>query len=283
MLDSFTERNASLVNMTSNAGGLSKSSNLTVPSTELAIARSDRSIANLSSSPSGLKKNDPMAWWITHMEEFERTRRRNPAIETHSLSFPDFIRPLVNPTEDCNLWGPLCQTGTIEVELNLTTKITTTTVPCSYYLSAQAKSAVRPGYIWANPDYQTSFGHSRECSAYAQVFKAAGKPDEEKVRSSVFAFSNCGSNIFDHSQRPEQYTPPGVSNYNVGGGAKDFFYCGDCSLDIKEIRLLYFPDATSVDCSQRFANSTSKRLIQLKNSFKKGCIIYDKWIDFCQR
>lgn len=191
------------------------------------------------------------------MIEYERTRAET-ASKTHPPSFPDFIRPSANPTEVCNLWGPLRQTGSIEVELNLATKTTTTTVPCSYYLSAQANSAMPPGYILASHDYQASFGHSPECSAYAQVLRANKLPDKEQVRSSISAFSNCGNDAFDHSRSPHQYIPPGVSNYHVGGGARDYYCCGDCTLDIMEIRLLYFPDATSIACSQRLTNTTYK-------------------------
>lgn len=267
-LESSTGRNnTSFLNMTGAAGGLNKTSNLTVPSTESAIPSNYKSPATLSSTLSGSSKNDPMAWWITHMSEYERTRGKD-SVSTPQSSFPAFIRPSVNPTDDCNIWGPLCQTGFIEVGLNLTTKITTTTVPCSYYLSAQAESAIPPGRFLAPKDYQASFGHSPECSAYAQVFRA-GDPDEEQVRSSVSAFSNCGSDAFAHSQRPREYTPPGVSNYNVGGGARDYFCCGDCSLAVTEIRLLYFPGATSVQCSQSFANTTSTNVLSSSKILSK--------------
>lgn len=265
-LESSTGRNTPFVNMTSAAGGLNKTSNLTVPSTESAVARNHKSPAALSSTLSNSSKNDPMAWWITHMSEFERTQVKNH-ISTDQSSFPDFIRPSVNPTDDCNLWGPLCQTGFIEVGLNLTTKITTTTVPCSYYLSAQSKSALPRGYGWAPHDYQASFGHSPECSAYAQAFNEEDL--DEQLLSSVSGFSNCGSDAFAHSQRPRQYTPPGVSNYNVGGGARDFYCCGDCSLAVKEIRLLYFPGATSADCSQSFANTTSTNFLSSSKILSK--------------
>lgn len=72
----------------------------------------------------------------------------------------------------------------------MTTTVTTTTVPCSYYLSAQAQSvptawvylppqlqAVPTGWVEAaksrpNADFLASFGRSSECSIYADDLKA---------------------------------------------------------------------------------------------------------------
>ena len=201
-----------------------------------------------------------------------RTTATNTSKTTSS--FPRFARPTINPTKDCDLWGPLCQTGSIVVDVNLTSTVKKTTVPCSDYLSAQAESA-QPGYLknrgrhgnyWPPAtDYQHSFGRSPQCKSYAHHFvetfdvsSAASTTHAKNVRrddwkpvitpEGPLTFSNCATSL---PQRPEYYTPPGVSNTIVGWGGPgyDYYCCGDCSLDVSEIRLLYFPGPTASNCS----------------------------------
>ena len=79
--------------------------------------------------------------------------------------FPDFIRPSINPSAECNIWGPLCQTGSIAVDVNLTTTSTPTIVAC---LSAQSFSAIGNGFRPNQySDYMQSFGRSPDCASYA--------------------------------------------------------------------------------------------------------------------
>ena len=94
------------------------------------------------------------------------------------IELPNFIRPSVNPMTGCNLWELLCQTDFVEVAVNMTTTITTMTVPCSYYLSTQAQS-VPTAWVWeaddksrTNADFLSSFGRSPECLGYANYLKA---------------------------------------------------------------------------------------------------------------
>ena len=60
---------------------------------------------------------------------------------TSSTQCPNFIGPRVNLMVGCNIFDPLCQTGNIIVDVDVTTTRTTTEVPCSYFLSAQSASA----------------------------------------------------------------------------------------------------------------------------------------------
>lgn len=39
----------------------------------------------------------------------------------------------------------------------------------------------------------------------------------------------------------------------------DFYCCGSCTLRIGEIKLLYFPPASSDGCSQNLLNTTSQK------------------------
>ncbi len=204
-------------------------------------------------------------------------------ISASSSEFPNFIRPSINPTAECNLWGLLCQTGLIAVGVNMTSTVTTTTVPCSYYLSAQAESA-SPGFLRRGPlqwppeyDYLSSFGHSPECSAYAAYEEAhpiyygwSGRSDTVPVEErqsidhnemiSAYSPTQCG---LDFKDDPKYYTPPGVSNFHgLGGPGFDWFCCGGCTLHIPEIRLLYFPTSGTDHCSSDMKTISSQGVVQ---------------------
>lgn len=238
-----------------------------------------------------------------NLASFNNTAQRNNTSSEVANSTPNFIRPSANPTANCNLWGPLCQTGSIVVSVNLTTTVTTTTVPCSNYLSAQAESA-KPGYLTnrgkfynympPNSDYQASFGRSPECKSYVDHFVGNFDVSSEKlvqdvlklrtednsisilsnhdnhhpitIPSGTLTLPNCGHNQLQHS---EYYTPPGVSNSVQGSAGKDDYYCcGDCSLFVSEIRLLYPPGATTSSCSLASHGVTSSSSV-LHTSFSK--------------
>lgn len=195
---------------------------------------------------------------------------------TSSFKFPDFsyIIPY-GQTQDCNIYGPICQTGSITVGVNLTTATTSTVLPCSSYLSTQfayleyEEYKLYPGVsnisglvndlandgwlgeVWMIPglrDWNINFGHSPECRSYA-----------EAMRSGEYTFSECGrSNTvipassgvsFDYP--PE--IPPGF--VRLWDGEITGTCCGNCSLNIPEVRLYYFPDKSTIDCHN---NQTSE-------------------------
>lgn len=152
-----------------------------------------------------------------------------------------YIIPSQN-TQKCNIYGPLCQTGTITVGVDLVSKTTTTTLPCSAYLTAQSKylninnpqpCAIRPFY----PDIWTEgFGHSPECATYADLWAREGQ----------YTLSSCGGNhtvaTFSAGACAPEQIPPGVRNK-----LQAFYYdcCGNCTVDIPEVRLHYFQDENS--------------------------------------
>lgn len=181
-----------------------------------------------------------------------------------SNAFPNFIRPSINPASGCNLWGPLCQTGLIEVDVITANSTTKTTVPCSYYLSAQTKSA---GTFYPNLDYLRSFGHSPECASYADALQAQHGPGApEWGYPLTLTFPNCPPPLQSYSPYSPftpfvdqaQYLPPGVSNHQreFGAGASDFYCCGQCTFSIPEVRLLYFAP-TTYDCSTTYNRTVS--------------------------
>ena len=175
-----------------------------------------------------------------------------------------------NQTQDCNIYGPVCQTGSMTVAVNLTTTTSTVVLPCSSYLSAQSvyiESLNPDGFfqesygIEDDPlvDWQTNFGESPECRAYANA-----------IKKGQYTASNCGNNttinlvsydiLFD-SPSP---IPPGVEQWL----AEEYMFtcCGNCSLKIPEVRLFYFPVDTNVDCQN---NQTSNLTSSVSDSIQK--------------
>ena len=205
---------------------------------------------------------------------------------TSSFNFSDF--PYVIPygqSQDCNIYGPVCQTGSITIGVNLSTATTNTVLPCSSYLSAQFahleyEQFVRLEYIkyedfpgvnksselaqdlvdygWlANVDqiprlrdWNINFGQSPECRSYAKA-----------MSSGKYTFSDCGGSktvISTSAGVSNNYTypseiPPGLVRF------VDRFYnqtcCGNCSLNIPAVRLYYFPNKSTIDCHN---NQTSE-------------------------
>ena len=157
-------------------------------------------------------------------------------------SFPNFIRPSVNPTTGCDIFGPLCQTGTIVVAVNLTSTTTITTVPCSSYLSAQSASVNAiysvNNYDGTGPiDYLSSFGRSPECTSLLSEYDSA-----------VTTFSNCPNDSSGLRTASSDYFPLGIYNQGLKGALGSYLCCGSCSLNVDKIRVLYFPGADD-ECS----------------------------------
>lgn len=186
---------------------------------------------------------------------------------TSSTSISDFsyIIPY-GQKQECDIYGSHCQTGlvgSITVGVNLTTATTTTVLPCSAYLSAQftylwnqtGAGIPEQGYpIIQNGGSQlgdfnygdpwgTNFGRSPECRSYA-----------EAIRQGQLAFSDCGIDNTtvqtDEWDLPAIYllqNYPGLVRYFDEGDPSDTC-CGNCSLDIPEVRFYYFPDKSIGDC-----------------------------------
>ena len=163
---------------------------------------------------------------------------------TSEASQFSFIIPY-NQTQACDIYGPLCQTGSISVGVNLTSTTSTTVLPCSSYLTAQSSFLASVGSAQAdgiafddNPwpdEWWTDFGRSPECRSYAR---------------GQYTASNCGN-----GNHPVQI-PPTVTRY--WSPDQELTCCGNCSLEIPEVKLYYFPDGTTTGCDQnQTSNSTS--------------------------
>lgn len=147
-------------------------------------------------------------------------------------------------SQECNIFGPICQTGSITVGVNLTHATTSSVLPCSSYLKAQSQYILPETDNYMSLNYAPGpwldyFGHSPECRSYARA-----------NWDGQYTFPECGnsSTVFQgygNSGLPSQI-PPGVQRYF--SPEYTGFCCGNCSLDLSELRLYYFPDSTVTDC-----------------------------------
>ena len=191
-----------------------------------------------------------------------------PLFSTTPAPYFPYIIPY-GQTQECDIYGLACQTGSITVGIDLTTTTMTTVLPCSSYLTAQSNYIVNAGQL-QNGDqvmqwiggigtgivgtWAASFGRSPECSSFAQAFS-----------NSRYTFSDCGSSNTILSTQvfwegtfgyPPQI-PPGLARYYDGLDISSTC-CGNCTLDFSEMRLYYFPDGNSTDCQYNgTSNSTS--------------------------
>ena len=179
---------------------------------------------------------------------------------TSSSTAPPLSFPYIIPygrSQECDIYGPICQTGSITVEVNLTYATTTSVLPCSSYLKAQSQylqppnSAVSydPLYVidyrdwnYIPRDWLINFGQSSECKSYAEAYNRR-----------QFTFPDCSTSskvlMPDDADVLDYYPwqiPPGLirrfSPLYID------FCCGKCSLEASEVRLYYFPDTTITNC-----------------------------------
>ena len=169
-------------------------------------------------------------------------------------------------TQECDIYGPLCQTGSITVTVNLTNVTTATVLPCSSYLTLQSyylKATVGEGSggfpRWTSDPWYTIFGRSPQCTSLAQAYSRG-----------QITLSNCGNrdtviktellSIMDDGEDPGDISslqqPPGVYR-EFGMNYWGTCCSGNCIVDISEGRLYYFPDSTMTDCASNSTNNST--------------------------
>ncbi len=174
----------------------------------------------------------------------------------------------MNPSAECNLWGPTCQTGSIVVDVNVKNSITPTTVACSYYLSAQSESAAFDADLDNSLTYSRSFGRSHGCTSY-------------KNQGFSISIPNCGSNASGTLMPPSNHLPIGVGaeiqvpavpietgsafGDKIQGQVVEASCCGSCWFQLHRVRLIYFPTVSQSSCVQSH-NTVSARNNLLSNS-----------------
>ena len=99
--------------------------------------------------------------------------------------------------------------------------------------------------------YSSSFGRSPQCTSYAEGWK------NYQTTTAAWDFPKC-DNSSGTLKEPDFYIPPGVFGHHIANG---YECCGPCQLDIREIRLVYFPEDGEVKtCSNGTAtNGTVSR------------------------
>ena len=129
---------------------------------------------------------------------------------TSVISSPfSFLIPY-NQTQSCDIYGPLCQTGSITVAVSRGAGTTNTALPCSSYLTAQSsylsgfQDPDEPGAMFARwpVDWQSGFGRSPECKSYAQAYSNGGQ----------YTLSGCPANDAPIPHPPPPPPPPPTSS-----------------------------------------------------------------------
>lgn len=176
-------------------------------------------------------------------------------------------------TQDCDIYGSPCQTGSITVGVNLTTATTTTVIPCSSYLSAQFTylwnqtnfgvptqdrlDSGNKGDGWENGEgdpWGTNFGQSPQCRSYAEAYQQGQSTFADCAISNASIQTDGGLSAADLL---EAY-PGLLRNFDTYAMEQTGYCCGNCSLDIPEVRLYYFPDKSTVHCrDNQTSNFTS--------------------------
>lgn len=196
--------------------------------------------------------------WLSHWSRFELAQLSTSSYFASQASKFTYSIPYGQPQE-CDIYGPLCQTGSITVAVNLTNVTTATVLPCSSYLILQSYYLRAAGDLYEGDYYQdhwyTSFGRSPQCTSFAQAYSRG-----------QFTLSNCGNKntVINIDLSPYGADPGGIPSLQQPSGMLREFSmnylgtcCGNCTVDISEGRLYYFPDNTSTDCrSDETYNST---------------------------
>ena len=146
---------------------------------------------------------------------------------------------------ECDIFGPLCQTGTVTISLDIDGTTKATAVPCSSYLTVQSAwvslreesmVSTKQASSWAS-----SFGRSPECTSFAK----AAFPNQQFPASPPPPLSRCPNNSSGLLKPFNDYLPWGVQRYGSNG---TYDCCGECKLCIPSVRVLYFPDPNAPTC-----------------------------------
>ena len=173
------------------------------------------------------------------------------------LSYENFLLLPSDQAGNCDVFGPLCQTGTATISLNIREATTTSVVPCSSYLAAQSSwislhltDGERDLGGASKSSWISSFGRSPECTAFARAVYS----DHVLLESARPSLTGCPSNDSGVLGPFQNYLPPALESSGYG---RYWLCCGGCTLNVPALRLLYFPDP-SLSCDQ--LNSTNSTI-----------------------
>ena len=183
------------------------------------------------------------------------------------ISYPAFVPlssnvpTLSNSTGGCDVYGPLCQTGSTVVGFKRRSTIATTTVACSHYLSANAQT-VRTNSA-AHSSWLRGFGRSPQCSSYAEIIRgsASGSSDFGVLSSCTDDGHKFGATVLP----ARGFLPPGIS-MPFGVNESTVHCCGPCAIFIPRVELLYFPEDGDVPCSKTIDTAKPSTITASANS-----------------
>lgn len=191
-------------------------------------------------------------------------------------NYPNFVYDY-NTTKigSCDIFGALCQTGTIEALVTHNGTTSTTAVACSDYLSAQKyayQSMHQYEGIGDPGQYALSFGRSPQCSTYVRLsqqnaalngatqtyattdsyFNAAYYSSVQLENYSLAGYSLSGTVQIAPKVTPLAGCPanasvldpslyPGAVRHSAGAG-HTWDCCGWCLLMVPELQVFYWPD-----------------------------------------
>lgn len=149
-----------------------------------------------------------------------------------SKSYVARVNPSAKPVSNCNIWVPLCQTGFIVVDVNVTKTTQKAIMPCSHYLSAQSafmEHVILDPSRWSTYDLYTSLWQSPECTSYAKYLQA--KILFQLLFASGRSIVSIAHLTYSDLAYPQQYC------------------CGPWAIIINEVKVLYFHEKSLATCS----------------------------------
>ena len=215
-------------------------------------------------------------------------------------SYPNFVYGNYETTNigSCDLFGALCQTGTIEALVNHNGSTSTTSVACSKYLSAQRhayESAHQVEGIGYPGAFAASFGRSPQCSSFLRlsvqsdasvgitrsydttVWSGWGPSYWSSIRSqdySLAGYTLSGTSWIAPKATPLPGCPSNASVYDTGlypgglhhyaGAGHEWDCCGWCILSVPELQVFYWPDQSINGSSGLTMTNTTRSNLEPK-------------------
>ncbi len=171
---------------------------------------------------------------------------------TNAADYPPFIMPTINPTESFDIYGPLCQTGSIAVGVRTANDATmTTTVPCSCYLTAQSLTVNPTAEPW-----HLGFGRSPQCLSLWEIRIRPSLAIDAPIYSSCPMGHYPGAPNQDFSGlHAINETMPQLPGKVVAIDKDSDSCCGLCDVRIPQVKISFFPQLQDSKCGDEHAGS----------------------------
>ena len=212
------------------------------------------------------------------------------ATTTTSSNYPNYVYDYNTTTiGSCDLFGALCQTGTIDALVNINGTTSTTAVACSSYLSAQKDlylSQHQNEGIGDPGTYALSFGRSPQCATFSSLsiqsgalaaatqtydplggFPASLWSSNILQDYSIAGYTLSGTSWIAPKATPLPGCPANASSFDTSlfpggvqhyaGAGHQWDCCGWCLLLVPELQVFYWPDgSTNSSIGSNTTNST---------------------------